>query len=184
VRVIALSGVYQPRKGNVIIGEVVDVTPNGWVIDFGGTQDAFLSLNEVPRYVSKGELRDYLDFGEIVCVKIIDISEKGIEVTVKARNLGKLKDGQLVKINSNKVPRVIGREGSMVNLIKKGTGCDIIVGQNGVVWVRSNKIENELKAKRLIEFVCENVTTEGLTERVEEFIKKMKEEERDGRKHK
>jgi exosome complex component RRP4 len=79
-------------------------------------------------------------------------------------------------INSNKVPRVIGREGSMINLIKKETGCSIIVGQNGLIWLRGKTIEAELFAKEAITFVVEKSFVEGLTEKAQEFLTKRSKE--------
>ena len=172
VKVIALSGVYHPRRGNSIVGEIVDITFNGWLVDFGGAQNAFLSLTEVPKYINKGELREYLDFGDVICAKVWNTGGRGIDLSLKMRGFGKLNGGMIVKINPNKVPRVIGKEGSMVNIIKDATECDITVGQNGRVWIKGETIDNELKTKKIIEFVCENATIRGLTEKVEEFIKK------------
>ena len=54
VKIIPLSGVYQPRMGNVIIGKVIDITFNGWLLDIGGAEDAFLHVAEVPRSGTKG----------------------------------------------------------------------------------------------------------------------------------
>jgi len=173
VRVIPLSGVYIPRRGNVIIGEVVDITFNGWLIDFGGSQNGFLSLTEVPKYINKGELREHFDFGDAVCAKVWNTNGRGIDLSVKMRGFGKLQGGQLMKINPNKVPRVIGKEGSMVNLIKQATNCDVTVGQNGVVWIKGSKIEDELKTRKIIDFICDNSFISGLTEKVEKFIKNM-----------
>ena len=53
VRVIPLSGVYTPRKGNIIIGRVENLVFNGWIIDILTSDNAFLSLMEVPRFVDK-----------------------------------------------------------------------------------------------------------------------------------
>ena len=60
VRVIPISGAYYPRRGNTIIGTVVDITFNGWLIDFGGAQNSFLPVSEVPRYINRNELREFL----------------------------------------------------------------------------------------------------------------------------
>ena len=49
VKIIPLSGVYHPRRGNVVIGKVENITFNGWVIDIGTYQSAFLPLSEVPK---------------------------------------------------------------------------------------------------------------------------------------
>jgi exosome complex component RRP4 len=63
-------------------------------------------------------------------------------LTLKSKGLGVLEDGRIIKINPHKVPRVIGKEGSMVSLIKSETGCEITVGQNGAIWIQGEKIEN------------------------------------------
>ena len=61
VKVIALSGVYQPRKGNVVIGKVENMTFNGWMIDIDCPIGAFLPLAETPRYVNKDSMSEVLD---------------------------------------------------------------------------------------------------------------------------
>jgi len=101
---------------------------------------------------------------------------KGIDLTIKSRGLGKLEGGMLININSNKVPRVIGKAGSMINLIKDATGCDITVGQNGIIWIRGNKIEDELFAKEAIKFVTEKSFIGGLTDKTKEWLEEKKTE--------
>ena len=73
-------------------------------------------------------------------------------------------------MNSNKVPRVIGKQGSMVNLIKEYTGCNIVVGQNGLIWIRGESIESELLAKEAIKMITDKCLVEGLTDKVKEFL--------------
>ena len=82
--------------------------------------------------------------------------------------------GMIVKINPNKIPRVIGREGSMIKMIKDETGCEITAGQNGLVWIKGDKIEDELFAKKAIEFITEKSFVSGLTEEVKEWFDKEK----------
>ena len=136
VKVIPLSGVYSPRMGNIVIGKVIDITFNGWLIDIGASENAFLSLTEVPRYVNKSGLNEVMDIGDVTSAKISAINKRGIDLTIKARSLGKIEEGIIMKINPNKVPRVIGKEGSMVKLIKDDTNCNITVGQNGFIWIK------------------------------------------------
>ncbi|MCL5730100.1 MAG: KH domain-containing protein, partial [Candidatus Pacearchaeota archaeon] len=128
VRVIPISGTYQPRKGNVVIGQAVNILSSGWFIDIDTPENAFLPVSEFPRYINRGEFADVLDIGEMVVAKIINIDKRGIDLTIRAHGLGKVEDGLIIKINSNKVPRIIGKEGSMINLIKEETGCNITVG--------------------------------------------------------
>lgn len=173
VRVVAVSGAYYPRRGNTIIGTIVDITFNGWLIDFGGAQNAFLPVAEVPRYVNKNEMQEFLDFGESVIVKVWDVKSRGVDVSMKMRGFGKIEGGMIISIGANKVPRIIGKEGSMVKLIKGATGCDVTVGQNGKVWISGKDSEMEVATKKIVEFIADNAVSVGLTDRVEKFIKDM-----------
>lgn len=173
VKVIPLSGVYEPRKGNVVIGKVEDVNFNGWLIDIGTAHRSFLPLTEVPRFINKNALEEFMDIGDMVVVRLDDVSKKGILVSVKSRNLGKLDEGLVMEINPHKVPRVIGREGSMVRLIKEKTGCRVVVGQNGLIWIKGDSIDDELLAKKSIIFVTEKSAISGLTDAVEEWFSKQ-----------
>ena len=170
VKVIPLSGVYQPRRGNVIIGKVENITFNGWVLDIGSSETAFLSLMEVPRYVNKGELEEVMEIGDMAVAKIWAVNKRGIDLSIKSRGLGKIDEGIILRVNSNKVPRVIGKEGSMINLIKKNTNCNITVGQNGFIWIKGDKVEEELLAKQAILFVTEKSFIDGLTDEVTKWF--------------
>jgi len=177
VKVIPLSGVYQPRMGNVVIGRVENITFNGWLIEICASEHGFLSLTEVPRYVNKGGLDEVMDIGDMAIAKIIGINKRGIDLSIKSRNLGKIEDGMILKINSHKVPRVIGKEGSMVKLIKDGTGCNITVGQNGLIWIKGDNIEKELLAKKAILFIAEKSFIDGLTDEVKKLFVGVKKNE-------
>lgn len=170
VKVIPLSGVYHPRRGNVVIGKVENITFNGWVIDILGSENGFLSLTEVPKYVDKNGLDEVLDIGDMTVAKIWNINKRGIDLSLKSRGLGKIEEGLIVRVNPNKVPRIIGKEGSMIKLIKEKTGCNITVGQNGLIWIKGDAIEEELLAKKAITFISEKCFMSGLTEEVESWF--------------
>ena len=170
VKVIPLSGVYLPRRGNVVIGRVENITFNGWVVDIGTAEGAFIPLIEVPRFVNKNELDEVMDIGDMVVAKIMGVNQRGIDLTVKIRGLGRIDEGLIFKINPNKVPRVIGKEGSMIKLIKDETGCNITVGQNGFIWIQGDKIDNELKAKEAVMFIAERSFIKGLTEELKKWF--------------
>jgi len=174
VKVIPLSGVYSPRRGNVVIGKVENVTYNGWIIDIGSEDTAFLSLNEVPRFVNKDALEEVMDIGDSVVVKVWGVNRRGVDLSIKSRGLGKIEEGIIIEINPYKVPRVIGKEGSMIKIIKEETGCNITVGQNGFVWIKGDKVENELLAKKAILFVTEKSYISGLTDEVTKWFKENK----------
>jgi exosome complex component RRP4 len=174
IKIIPLSGIYQPRRGNVVIGKVENITFNGWVINIGSAENAFLSLTEVPRYVNKDALDEVMDIGDMVIAKIWSINKRGIDLSLKSHGLGKIEEGIIIRVNPNKVPRVIGKEGSMIKQIKDEANCHITVGQNGLIWIKGDKIENEVLAKKAILFVTERSFLGGLTDKVKEWFKENK----------
>lgn len=174
VKVIPLSGTYQPRRGNVVIGKVENVTFNGWVIDIDTAQNAFLPVMEVPRYVNKDAMEEVMDIGDMVVAKIWNVNKRGIDLTIKMRGFGKIESGIIMNINPNKVPRVIGKEGSMIALIKDETGCRITVGQNGIISIEGDNVEKEILAKEAIMFISEKSLSHGLTEELKKWFDEKK----------
>jgi exosome complex component RRP4 len=102
---------------------------------------------------------------------------KHVQVSMKDHGLRKLQGGQILEISHSKVPRVIGRNGSMIEMIKNNTNCRIIVGQNGRIWVDGeiDSVENAVKAIRLIEVEAQSI---GLTERLKEFLENIQKEKK------
>ncbi len=174
VKVIPLSGVYIPRRGNVVIGKVENITFNGWILDIGTAETAFLSLMEVPRYVNKDALEEVMEIGDVAVVKVVGVNKRGVDLSIKLRGLGKIDEGIIIKVNPNKVPRIIGKEGSMIKIIKDETGCNITVGQNGYIWIKGDNVEKELKAKEAILFVSEKSFISGLTDELKKWFEKNK----------
>ena len=174
IKVIPLSGVYSPRRGNVVIGKIENLTNNGWVVDIGSADSAFLSLMEVPRYVNKDAMEEVFKIDELLIAKIWSIGKRGIDLSIKSRGYGKIEEGMVFSVNSNKVPRIIGKEGSMINIIKEKTGCEIDVAQNGYVWITGPSIDDELYAKKAINFVTEKSFIHGLTDEVTKWFDENK----------
>jgi exosome complex component RRP4 len=129
---------------------------------------------EVPRYVNKDAMEEVLEIGDMVLAKIWSINKRGIDLSVKSRGLGRIEEGLIFQINSNKVPRVIGKEGSMIKLIKEKTNCDVTVGQNGSILIVGKTIEDEIFAKKAILFVAENSYASGLTEKITKWFEEAK----------
>jgi len=174
IRIIPLFGAFVPRRNNVVVGRVIDINRAGWVVDIDSSYAGFLPLEESPRFINKNEMDQFLAIGDVIAAKIWSISPKGIDLTTKGKGLGKLEDGFIFRIIPSRVPRVIGRDGSMVTLIKEKTGCNITVGQNGWIWINGPSIDAEILARRSIEFVAEKVHLSGLTEKIEKWFREQK----------
>ncbi len=172
IKVIAITGAFIPRRNNVVIGRVTDITFHGWLVDIDSASAGFLPVEESPRFVNKSEMDQFLDIGDVIAAKIWSVKSKGIDLAMRGKGLGKLEGGFIFRVIPNRVPRIIGREGSMINLIKEKTGCDITVGQNGWIWIKGENLDAEIKARKAIEFIAEKVHVEGLTEKMEEYFEK------------
>jgi exosome complex component RRP4 len=170
IKVIAITGAFVPRRNNVVIGRVVDITHNGWIVDIDCASNSFLPLEESPRYVTKHEMDQYLAIGDVIMAKIWTVKSKGIDLSLQGPGLGKLEGGFMFKIIANRVPRVIGREGSMVKLIKEKTGTNIAVGQNGWIWMKGQTVEGEIRARKAVEYIVDNFHISGLTDKMESWF--------------
>jgi exosome complex component RRP4 len=173
VGAIPLSGVYTPKIGDGIIGFVFDMQTTIWIVDINSPYDAILPLGEaVGEYVdlNKTDISVYFDIGDIVYAKVLNVSKsKRIQLTMNDHRARKLIGGRIITITPSKVPRVIGKSGSMIELIKDKTKCQIIVGQNGVIWIKGEKESLAAKTIRKIE---RESHISGLTDEVTKFLEK------------
>lgn len=171
IKMIPISGVFEPRRGNNVIGRIDDINFSGWSLDIGGPYSAFLPLSECPRFINKNNIEEFATVGDVLDLKIASVKRGGVDLTLKSRGLGKLEGGRIIKINPHKVPRVIGKEGSMINLIKDKTRTEISVGQNGYIWLKG-ELEGERKADEIINLIVNEAASDGLTEKVEKFLER------------
>lgn len=173
IKLIPLSGRYTPRKGDTIIGKVIDILMSGWRIDINTAISAVLPLQEASRdYIQKGaDLSQYFDIDEYVVCSITNVTSQGlVDVSMKGQGLRKITQGRITKVTPYKVPRIIGKQGSMISMIKNATNSRITVGQNGLVWVFAENPEDEIKAVEAIQMVEENSHQEGLTDKISNFL--------------
>ena len=174
IRLIPLSGKYLPKRDDTIIGSVVDVTFSGWRVDINSAYSAMLSLKDATSdFIARGsDLTRYFTFGDHIATKIINVTSQNlVDLTMKGVGLRKLDEGRILAVNPYKVPRIIGKQGSMVGMVKDATNCRITVGQNGVVWVQGEP-ENELRAVAAIRKIESESHISGLTDRIKAFLEK------------
>ncbi|UCD03545.1 MAG: KH domain-containing protein [Candidatus Woesearchaeota archaeon] len=173
ISVIPLSGAYMPNKDDVVIGQIEDVGFSGWHVNIFCPYPADLNVAEATRKyldTNKTELTRFLDIGEYIFAKVIKVSSsKFVILTMKDRPYRKLKEGTIIKICSTKIPRLIGKKGSMVNMLKQSSGCEILIGQNGLVWI-SGDPEKEQMVVRAISKIEEEAHREGLTDRIKTML--------------
>lgn len=169
--VTPLSGVYLPYMGDRVMGIITDVEISGWLVDINSPYVAFLPVAEaVDEFVdmSRTDISRYFDANDIVFCRISKVTKsKTVQVSMRDMMARKLYGGVIIKVTPSKIPRIIGKAGSMISMIKTKTKCDIYTGQNGVIWIRG---ENKAKAIEAILTIEKESHTTGLTERVESLL--------------
>lgn len=174
LKTIPLAGRYLPKKNDVVIGKVIDILMSGWRLEINSPYSAVLPLKDASfNYIPKGaDLTRYFELEDYVVTKITNVTSQNlVDVTCKGPGLFKLKGGRIINVNTHKVPRIIGKKGSMVSMIKKATDCKIIVGQNGIAWL-SGEPEMEVIAVNAIRLIEEQSHISGLTEKVKAYLEK------------
>ncbi|MCK5562926.1 RNA-binding protein [Candidatus Bathyarchaeota archaeon] len=183
IYVMALKSFYFPMVGDTVIGKVIDVSLIGWMIDVKAPYRALLRASDVLERSfrpQRDDLPSMFDVGDIIIANIVASDRtRGPLLTIREPGLGKITRGQITEITPTKIPRLIGKKGSMISIIKKETGCQVFVGQNGSIIVSGKSPEDERLAIMAIHKIEQEAHTSGLTDRVAEMIRKEKSEKKE-----
>jgi len=171
IKIIPMSGVYMPRVNDKVVGIIDKVESSGWLVDIASPYQAYLPISDgVDEFVDthRTDLAKFYKPGDVIFCKLSKVTRDG-SVRASMRGLGarKLFGGVVMDVEPTKVPRIIGRGGSMIKMIKEKTDSVIYVGKNGVIWIRGDKKENAIEAIKVIE--KESHST-GLTDRIEKML--------------
>jgi exosome complex component RRP4 len=172
-RVVALSGPYIPRIDDLVVGKIVDYSAFSWEADINSCFFGILPAASVfgrDYSPAKDSLTDKLKVGDMIAARIIAFDRtRDPLLSISGPGLGRIPRGQVVKISPAKVPRLIGKKGSMIKSIEAGTHCRMLIGQNGVVIV-VGAAEDALKAARAVSLVEQEAHSADLTEKVQAML--------------
>lgn len=173
VGVVPLAGHYIPVRGDLVIGKIVDVSSSSWLVDINAPYPAPLHVNEVPWRVEFGETRKFMSVGDVLLLNVVRVDEvMRISVSMKDHGLRKLTGGMVLEVSPSKVPRVIGKNGSMIQMLKSATNCRVYVGQNGRIWI-DGELDNIIKAVSAIKLIEDEAHNVGLTEKVKKLLEEQ-----------
>jgi exosome complex component RRP4 len=174
INVIPLAGKYVPGTGDNVIGVVKDITFSNWIVDINSPYDGLLHISEFPRRIESDEMSKLLRIGSSIMTRVKDVDPTmKVELTLNDRKLGLIKAGQVIEISHTRVPRLIGKGGSMISMLKKEVNCNIFVGQNGRIWIDGGAEDMDL-ALKTITLIEKEAHTNGLTDRIVDFLKTEK----------
>jgi len=169
ISVSPLNNVYVPKKDDFVIGQIVKTGYSNWSVDINAPFDAMLSLYDIREFVKDGEdIEKYYKIGDVLYINVsVATKSRFINVSMKSNVCKKLYGGIVISLIPSRVQRVIGRQGSMIKLITQKTGCHIIVGQNGLIWINGDNTETAINAVRFVE---QNFLERHLTQKMEEKL--------------
>jgi exosome complex component RRP4 len=173
VRVVPLSGPYIPRIDDLVVGKILDYSAFAWEVDINSSFFAILPAQSVfgrDYSPAKDSLTAKLAVGDMIAAKVIAFDRtRDPLLSISGPGLGRIPRGQTVKISPAKVPRLIGKKGSMIRTIEQGTSTRMLVGQNGVIIVVGSS-EDVLRAIKAVNLVEEQAHSPDLTEKVAQLL--------------
>jgi exosome complex component RRP4 len=181
VSVIALEGGYNPLVGDLVVGTVTDIELGQWLVNIDGPMDAILTVNEAidKPFRTNLDMTRILDVGDLVVAKIVDLDRNRTPIlSILGRELGRVHEGFVIRITPSKIPRLIGKKGSMINMILRETRCNVSIGQNGRILINGRTRTDEEIVEKVIHKIEAEAHTSGLTNRIQEYLKTIKEEKK------
>ncbi len=154
-RLVALQGPYIPNLEDYVVGWVEEVKFAGYTINIKSPYDGFLSSKET---------REEFKLGDIVLAMARSVDEVR---NVNLSDARKLEGGELVTIPSVKVPRLIGKKSSMVTMVTEFTRSEIVIGKNGLVWIKGG--DSALAARAVLK-IDKEAHIQGLTDRMKKWL--------------
>jgi exosome complex component RRP4 len=174
IKVIPLSGVYIPRVNDIVIGKITDHSSLSWEVDINSCFSGHLPAQDVfgrDFSPARDDMGRQLAIGDLITARIIVFDRtRDPMLTIQDKDLGKIPRGEFLKISATRVPRLIGKRGSMIQTIEQATQTRVLIGQNGIVVVTGRNPEGIKLAVRAIRMVEEEAHTSNLTQRVKVLL--------------
>ena len=175
VRVIPLTGGYYPKDDDLVIGKIISHSAMSWEVDINSCYSGMLPATDVfGRDFSShsDDLSSKLSNGDLIVTRIVNADKtRDPLLTISGRELGKIDSGELVTISPSKVARLIGKRGSMIQMIEGGTNAQITIGQNGLIVISCDDADGLLKAIKAVELVEDKAHVANLTDQISEMLK-------------
>ena len=172
VNVNPITGRYNPKVGDKIVAICVETGPSVWRMDIGSSFNSTLHHSESGLKVPFGDTARFLSIGDAIWAEVFMVDAAGShQISLKKDDCRKLYSGTVVKLDPTNVPRVIGKQGSMITTIREKTQTRIQIGQNGYIWI-DGKGEDIALAQKAVEMINRESTSKGLTKKIEKLLEK------------
>jgi exosome complex component RRP4 len=154
--IIPLEGAWCPTPEDTVVGMISEVKNKVYVADLSYFGRSLI----VP-----GKYDEYnFSEGDIIAAKIKDVESRR---TVILKEAELLEGGTLIRVKPKKVLRIIGKKDTMISQIAALTKTQIVVGMNGIIWLRGGNLALATEAIFRVE---REAHTSGLTETIKLFL--------------
>ena len=166
VTVTPLTGLYTPKTDDLVIGKIISHNALSWEVNINSYYSGILTAFDIfgkDYSASRDDLSLKLKIGDIILARIANVNSRDPLLTITGENLGKVDSGELIKISPSKIPRLIGKHGSMIQTIEGSTNVSITVGQNGLIifkYDNSTGLKNAIASIKMIAMTYEDVNIE------------------------
>jgi len=172
IKVKSNSNNYTPEIGDKILGKVISMNNYGWKVNIGKSIVELDLRDASTSFIESGKMNKFLNVGDLVYAEITRKHRDNFKISTKNKPFRKLIPGKIIKIKQTSIPRIIGKSGSMINMIKEESNSNVVVGQNCQVYVHNDNIEDIFKVQEAVKLIESDAKTSGLTEKIKEMLNK------------
>jgi len=176
---VPLESVWYPRQGDFVIGIIENSKNNVYTVSMDSPFRGLILPPPRPRFGGRGrdfgrgpmreERQEIMHVGDVVSAFVKEVKRESDQIILILERPRRLFGGKLVEVRPSKVPRVIGKASTMLKQLEDGTKCTILVGLNGIVWLKGGDVQ---LAQKAIQKIQEEAHVSGLTERISEMLTK------------
>ncbi|XP_060904631.1 exosome complex component RRP40 [Labrus mixtus] len=153
---------YVPVKGETVIGIVTVKSGDIFKVDFGGSEQASLSYLAFEGATKRN--RPNVQVGDLVFAQFV-VANKDMEPELvcvdsggRANGMGVFGGGGLLfTVSLGLVRRLLAPQSDLMQDLQKLFPCELVVGMNGRLWVRSSSAQRTLIIANLLQS-CETMT--------------------------
>jgi exosome complex component RRP4 len=173
VTVTPLTGLYTPKIDDLVVGKIISHNALSWEVDINSYYSGILIASDIfgkDYSPSRDDLSLKLIIGDIILARIANVNSRDPLITIAGENLGKIDSGELIKISPAKIPRLIGKHGSMIQTIEGSTNATITVGQNGLIIFKCDNSAGLKKAIASVKIIAMTYEDANIEEKIQNIL--------------
>jgi exosome complex component RRP4 len=155
---VSLEGAWVPRIDDSVVGIITENKNHVYNVDLSHFGRALIIEGRYEKYS--------LEIGDVIEARIKNVEERKTIILSYPKTLD---GGVVINVKPMKIPRVIGKDDTMVKQIAEATRTKIVIGYNGMIWIKGAGAGLAIEAISIIE---SEAHMPGLTERIRLMLEK------------